>query len=456
MNFSLPCLLTGGIRIWVAAQLSPGYNGRMRLIILTVLAFAACLQPVFCRTVLLERSSAGWLYDDDGKADTGWQAPGFNDAHWKKGSAPLGYGDRGLSTTVGFGGDPDTKHAATFFRHRFEVPAGFMCARVNLSLRCDDGAALTLNGKPLARLNLGRGAVTAETYADEALSGEEEQEFHRMQVPIDLLREGTNVLAVSVHQVGPSSSDLVLDLEVFALTEEELPKKAVVRAGARPTINAYHKGHFVAPGMRIPDGYADGGTYMKIKDNGTVVATREVIMVDRERDRKLAGHIEFARSKRNLPEVERAQVLARYIDGITSPNGDRDLAEAATRQLMDYRNSEILLGQVPEYCGGGVCRHRSLLFKIMGDEAGLRVGLRRGHMKARGRLLGRHAWNEITLEDGSRRIVDVMNPEKNFKLPVAEKISYRYAGIEGEDLYGGKRGPQRSRLVPLEEKRRGF
>ena len=30
------------------------------------------------------------------------------------------------------------------------------------------------------------------------------------------------------------------------------------------------------------------------------------------------------------------------------------------------------------------------------------------------------------------------------------------AGIEGEDLYGGKRGPQRSRLVPLEEKRKGF
>jgi hypothetical protein len=230
----------------------------------------------------------------------------------------------------------------------------------------------------------------------------------------------------------------VLDLEIVGLTKEELPKKAVVRLAARPVIDAYHKGHFVSPGMRIPDGYADGGTYMRIKEDGTVVATREVIMVDRERDRKLAGHIEFARSKRKLPEVERAQVLARYIDKITSPEGDRDLAEAATRKLMDFRNSEILLGEVPEYCGGGVCRHRSLLFKIMGDEAGLRVGLRRGHMKRRGRLLGRHAWNEITLENGGKRIVDVMNPEKNFKLPVAEKVSFRYAGIKGEDLYRGK------------------
>ena len=201
----------------------------MRLIIFSVLALLACQQPAFPRAVLLERSSAGWRYDDDGASDKGWQSPAFNDAHWKKGAAPLGYGDRGLSTTVGFGGDPEAKHAATFFRRRFEVPAGSTFARVNLSLRCDDGAALTLNGKPIARLNLGRGAVTAETYADEALSGEEEQEFHRMQVPVDLLREGTNVLAVSVHQVGPSSSDLVLDLEIFGLTEAELPKKAVVR-----------------------------------------------------------------------------------------------------------------------------------------------------------------------------------------------------------------------------------
>ena len=427
----------------------------MRLVIITLLALAICLQPVFSRTVLLERSSTGWLYDDDGRSDGAWQAPAFNDAHWKKGAAPLGYGDRGLSTTVGFGGDPDAKHAATFFRRHFEVPAGLIFARVNLALRCDDGAALTLNGKPIARLNLGRGAITAKTYADEALSGEEEQEFHRMQVPVDLLREGKNVLAVSVHQVGPSSSDLVLDVEIVALTREELPKKAVVDAAARPAINAYHKRHFVAPAMRIPDGYADGGTYMKIKEDGTVVATREVIMVDRKRDGKLAGYIAFARAKKNLPEVERAQVLARYIDRITSPNGERALAEAATRQLMDYRNSEILLGQVAEYCGGGVCRHRSLLFKIMGDEAGLRVGLRRGHMKARGRLLGRHAWNEITLKDGSRRIVDVMNPEKNFQLPLAEKVSHRYAGIEGEDLYG-KREPAGNRLVPLEENRRGF
>jgi hypothetical protein len=434
----LPVPLIPESIIWVAEHLYAGYNLSMRLVILTLLALAVCLHPAFSRTVLLERSSAGWRYDDDGKAAEGWQGVGFDDAQWKQGSAPLGYGDRGLSTTVGFGGDPDAKHAATFFRRPFEVPAGFMFARVNLSVRCDDGAALTLNGKQLARFNLGRGKVTAQTYADEALSGEEEQEFRRLEVPVELLREGTNVIAVSVHQVGPSSSDLVIDLEIVGLTEEDLPKKAVVRAAARPVINAYHKGHFVSPGMRIPDGYADGGTYMKIKEDGTVVATREVIMVDRERDRKLAGHIKFARSKRELPEVERAQVLARYIDKITSPGGDRDLAEAATRKLMDFRNSEILLGEIPAYCGGGVCRHRSLLFKIMGDEAGLRVGLRRGHMKSRGRILGRHAWNEITLENGGRRIVDVMNPEKNFKLPVAGKVSSRYAGIKGEDLYREK------------------
>ena len=71
----------------------------------------------------------------------------------------------------------------------------------------------------------------------------------------------------------------------------------------------------------------------------------------------------------------------------------------------------------------------------MGDEAGLQVGLRRGLVKSRGRIIGRHAWNEITLEGGEIRIVDVMNPEKDFELPEPEAIGYNYADMDGEPMY---------------------
>ena len=391
------------------------------------------------KTVLLERGAEGWRYDDDGAMDEGWRAADFDDAKWASGKAPLGYGDGGLGTEIGFGGDAEAKHLATCFRKAFDVPADVEFERVVLELRCDDGASLTLNGETLATFNLvveDGAEVTAETVAGRALSGQMELAYRRMELPEGALKAGRNVLAASVHQASPSSSDLVFDLEIVALTAADLPKKAVAKAEARPAIDAYHKRHFVKPEMSIPDGYVDGGTYMKIKEDGTVVATREVIVVDRARDKKLVEHIEFARSKKELPEVERAQVLARYIDELTSPDGNRDLAEAATRKLMDFRNGEMLLGDIPEYCGGGVCRHRSLLFKLMGDEAGLKVGLRRGLVKVKGRIIGRHAWNEITLADGGIRIVDVMNPEEDFELPEPGKVHFNYADMEGEGIYG--------------------
>jgi hypothetical protein len=49
-----------------------------------------------------------------------------------------------------------------------------------------------------------------------------------------------------------------------------------------------------------------------------------------------------------------------------------------------------------------------LLFKILGDEAGLDVALVRGNYDRTGPDRG-HAWNEVSLGDGRRVIVDVMH-----------------------------------------------
>ena len=405
----------------------------------------------FGKNVLIEKGAGGWQYFDRGEAPAeGWnKSADFAAEGWGDGVAPLGYGDDGLGTELSFGEDVKKKHPATYLRKTFSIPEGVEIAQLRGSLRCDDGAAIYLNGEPIARYNLGSDPVTHETLARHPISGAQELAFLEFEIDVEGLVEGDNVIAVSVHQISPTSSDLVFDFELTGLTADELPKPAFLREGAREVVDLYHKGHFVQPGVKIPDGYVDGGTYMRIKEDGAIVATREVITVDRERDAKLREHIEFANSVSDLPLVERATKLAEYVDGITTPEGGRELAEPATRKLRAYRNREILLGEVAPFCGGGVCRHRSLLFKILGDEAGLKIGLRRGQMIQRGRAIGRHAWNEITLEDGTIRIVDVMNPKEDFVFPSESEAAPFYGDIKGEPLYKkAESGKKESEPVP--------
>ena len=84
-----------------------------------------------------------------------------------------------------------------------------------------------------------------------------------------------------------------------------------------------------------------------------------------------------------------------------------------------------------------MCRHRSLLFKLMADEAGLKTALVRGNMLFPGGY-GGHAWNELHLEDGTVKIVDVMNPKEEFAFPdVTEAwVERSYVTVRNGVIYG--------------------
>ncbi|MEM7386060.1 MAG: EDR1-related protein [Verrucomicrobiota bacterium] len=419
------------------------------------LLFSVILLPGFlaAQTTLIEEGHTGWKYDE-GVKDPGqeWAQPTFDDSGWKTGTAPLGYGEPDIKTTLSFGQDSEAKHPVAYFRLHFRVPEN--AAELWGGIRCDDGAAIYLNGREWGRFNLGSDPITHRTLARRQRSAPEESTFQRLKFPLKDLKPGEDhLIAISIHQGSARSSDLALDFELRALSQDQLPRIASLPPSARKAVDAYHKRHRVGPDIIIPNGYVDGGTYMKIKEDGTIAATREVITVDRERDERLNEHLAYARTTRDLPAVERARTLARFIDQLHSPNGDREKAEIATAKLQDFKNREILLGDIPAYCGGGVCRHRSLLFKLLGDEADLQVSLVRGLILQKGRAIGRHAWNEILLDDGSLRIVDVMNPEKDFKLPSPEKVGFNYGDIKGQPLYRKPRKKSNDKKQPIEDKK---
>jgi len=161
-------------------------------------------------STLVARGSA-WRYLDDG-SDQGsaWRAPGFTDGAWSSGAAQLGYGDGDEATVVGFGPSATAKYVTTYFRRAFAVADPAAITRLDLSLVRDDGAVVYLNGDEIWRGNMPTGVVTYTTLALAALS--DETTFHQTNLSPALLRAGTNVLAVEIHQVNGQSSDVSFDL----------------------------------------------------------------------------------------------------------------------------------------------------------------------------------------------------------------------------------------------------
>ena len=164
---------------------------------------------------VLVPAGATWSFLDDG-SDQGvaWRDSAFDAAAWDSGPAQLGYGDGDEATTVSFGGDSGDKHITTYFRHRFEVTDADEFDELVLGLIRDDGAAVFLNGALVAIDNLDPGATSA-TPANLNPGLTPETVWSEFVLPGGSLVEGSNVLAVEVHQDDPGSSDISMDLYLY-------------------------------------------------------------------------------------------------------------------------------------------------------------------------------------------------------------------------------------------------
>jgi hypothetical protein len=154
---------------------------------------------------------SSWKYHDQGvNLGTAWRGSSFNDASWNSGAAQLGYGDGDETTIVSFGPNANNKHVTTYFRKTFNVASGNYTSAL-LKLRRDDGAAVYLNGVEIARDNLIPNAAF-NTFANPYAS-DDGNTWHEFSVDPALLVAGNNTLAVEIHQVGLTSSDISFDAE---------------------------------------------------------------------------------------------------------------------------------------------------------------------------------------------------------------------------------------------------
>ncbi len=162
-------------------------------------------------------SNQSWRYFDTGQAPSGWSGAGFTDSSWKSGRAQLGYGDGDEATVIGYGPSSTSKYPAAYFRTTFTWN-GATATRVVANLLADDGAVVYLNGTEVARDNMPTGTITYNTLAASGRSGTTETTTRSFTLPTGSLRQGTNVVAVEVHQDTRTSSDLSMQMSVQVTT----------------------------------------------------------------------------------------------------------------------------------------------------------------------------------------------------------------------------------------------
>jgi len=172
-----------------------------------------------------------WKYIPTGvDLGTGWKSPTYNDNLWPSGAAPLGFGGT-EATDIG---DASNGYTTFYFRRRLTVNDTNRLATVTASLKRDDGAIVFINGIEAFRDNMPAGSYDYLTQASTIVNGADETNSFVHAVSPALFVEGTNIVAVEVHQrdngfplPGPSP-DLFFDLAFTFRTNSGNLKPAAV------------------------------------------------------------------------------------------------------------------------------------------------------------------------------------------------------------------------------------
>ena len=153
-----------------------------------------------------------WRYFDSAPdLPSAWYLPAFDDSLWPMDRAQFGYGEDDEHTVTHFGPDKDNKYPVQYFRTTFVQHGEPLNNQLLLRLLIDDGARVYLNGVNIYQLNL-PAVKRPHQLATNSLI-----EHTWIEVPLENvpLIQGKNTVAVSVHQLRPTSSDLSFDLALI-------------------------------------------------------------------------------------------------------------------------------------------------------------------------------------------------------------------------------------------------
>jgi len=219
-----------------AVAVRPGGSSTSAPVNVSVGRTVPTIQPL--ASTLIPQSSI-WRYWDNATAVApGWQTRNFSDSAWQSGNARLGWGFDGEHTTL------TTGRVTHYFRRWFDTPSPALFSDLVFQLTRDDGAVVYLNGVEVFRSNMPDGIITPTTLALTTVNTPEETAYYEKALSTtgSGLADGTNLIAVELHQSSAASSDGGFDLQLLAYGTTEgrvyltTPLQGTTYSGT-PTIN---------------------------------------------------------------------------------------------------------------------------------------------------------------------------------------------------------------------------
>lgn len=179
--------------------------------------------PITSTTVVPYGSS--WKYLANNTRPANWETTGFADGAWSTGNSELGYGDGDEATCVPSGGagtlclPTGNKYVTSYFRKAVNIVNPASYAFFILNLVRDDGAVVYVNGTEVVRSNMPAGTIAHATLAASTVSGAEESSAYAYIIPSSYFVNGSNTIAVEVHQDDVASSDISFNMELLGSTD---------------------------------------------------------------------------------------------------------------------------------------------------------------------------------------------------------------------------------------------
>lgn len=241
------------------------------ILLLAIIVFAV---QSFSQTTLVAYGS-NWRYLDNGSNQgTGWRAVSFNDGSWRSGNAELGYGDGDETTVVRYGSFSFYKYITTYFRKTIAITNASLYSGFSLSLKRDDGAVIYINGTERFRSNMPSGTISYTTLASSDAS-DDGKTPQTVSIPAGVFVNGTNVIAVEIHQRSRSNSDISFDLQLTAtaVSGDVTPPTVTTYSPADDATNVANNSNIV---LTFNETIQKGAGNIIIKENGTIAQTIDV------------------------------------------------------------------------------------------------------------------------------------------------------------------------------------
>lgn len=175
--------------------------------------FSVNAQETHWETIVSAGTTWKYIVPNTQPSDS-WKNQSFDTSSWLEGPSGIGYGDDDDATQI-------PQSISVYMRKEFQVLDTSQIKRILLDIDYDDGFAAYLNGVEIGRNLLSGNPINFNDLAEghhEAMlyQGNSPERFFFVK---SLLQNGTNTLAVQVHNQSADSSDLsaspVLSVEVF-------------------------------------------------------------------------------------------------------------------------------------------------------------------------------------------------------------------------------------------------